>query len=58
MSRPALSAPPVGSAAVDRWDEVMATQADVLIGELIDGLDDVATLAIPYGRLPRRAYNN
>jgi hypothetical protein len=36
----------------------MATQADVLIGELIDGLDDVATLAIPYGRLPRRAYNN
>jgi hypothetical protein len=36
----------------------MATQADVLIGELIDGLDEVATLPIPYGRLPRRAYNN
>jgi hypothetical protein len=58
MSRPALSTPAVGSAAVDRWDEVMTTQADVLIGELIDGLDDVATLAIRYGRLPRRAYNN
>jgi hypothetical protein len=34
------------------------TQADALIYELIDGLDDVAALAIPYGRLPRRAFNN
>jgi hypothetical protein len=48
---------PVGSAGDEWWDEVMASRADVLIGELVDGLDEVATLAIPYGGLPRRAYN-
>jgi hypothetical protein len=58
MSRHASSTKPAGSTANDRWDEVMATQTDALICALIDGLDDVATLPIPYGRLPRRAYNN
>jgi hypothetical protein len=58
MSRHASSTKPAGSTANDRWAEVMATQTDALICALIDGLDDVATLPIPYGRLPRRAYNN
>src|SRR5690606_27038832 len=32
-----------------------ATDADIAIGDLIDGFDEIATLAIPYARLPRRA---
>ena len=47
----------MGSAGADSWDEVIETRAGVPINELIDGLDDIAALAIPYARLPRRAYN-
>ena len=57
MSPPASSTLPVGSASADSWDEMIDTRAGVPINELIDGLDDIAALAIPYARLPRRAYN-
>jgi len=57
MSPQASSTLPVGSASADSWDEVIETRAGVPINELIDGLDDIAALAIPYARLPRRAYN-
>jgi len=57
MSPQASSTLPVGSASADSWDEVIDTRAGVPINELIDGLDDIAALAIPYARLPRRAYN-
>ena len=57
MSPQASSTLPVGSAGADSWDEVIDTRAGVPINELIDGLDDIAALAIPYARLPRRAYN-
>jgi hypothetical protein len=33
----------------------MENAADTPLGELVKGLDDVAALAIPYARLPRRA---
>jgi hypothetical protein len=33
----------------------MENAADTPLGELVEGLDDVAALAIPYARLPRRA---
>src|SRR6478752_10220853 len=57
MSPQASSTLPVGSASADSCDEVIETRAGVPINELIDGLDDIAALAIPYARLPRRAYN-
>ena len=41
--------------AADWIDDPQAARTP--IGELIDGLDDVAALAIPYARLPRRAHN-
>jgi hypothetical protein len=43
-----------GSAEPDWWDQ-MANAADTPLGELVDGLDAVAALMIPYARLPRRA---
>ncbi|MDT5281859.1 MAG: hypothetical protein QOJ20_3054, partial [Mycobacterium sp.] len=45
---------PTGSAEPDWWDQI-ANAADTPLGELVDGLDKVAALAIPYARLPRRA---
>src|SRR6476646_2591973 len=57
MSPQASSTLPVGSAGADSWDEVIETRAGGPINELIDGLDAIAALAIPYARLPRRAYN-
>ena len=57
MSPQASSTLPVGSASADSWDEVIDTRAGVPITELIDGLDDIAAVAIPSARLPRRAYN-
>ena len=50
MSPQASSTLPVGSASADSWDEVIDTRAGVPINELIDGLDDIAALAIPYAR--------
>ena len=41
-----------GSAQSDCSDR-MENAADTPLGELVEGLDDVAALAIPYARLPR-----
>jgi hypothetical protein len=43
-----------GSAQSD-WSERMENAAGTPLGELVEGLGDVAALAIPYARLPRRA---
>jgi hypothetical protein len=43
-----------GSAEPD-WCDEMANAADTPLGELVDGLNEVAALTIPYERLPRRA---
>lgn len=37
------------------WCDQMANAADTPLGELLDVLNEVAALAIPYARLPRRA---
>ena len=48
---------PVTELAPNTWWDEMVTRADRPIRELVAGLDDVAGLAIPYARLPRRARN-
>jgi hypothetical protein len=36
------------------WEEVARVAAQVPLSELVDGLDDVGHLPIPYAQLPRR----
>jgi hypothetical protein len=39
------------------WEEMTAPElAGTPIGELVDGLDEIGAWAIPYGRLPGRAW--
>jgi hypothetical protein len=51
----AATAETLGTTAADWWNtpETMHTP----ISQLVAGLDDLPELPIPYGRLPRRAYN-
>ena len=48
-------AQPTESAESD-WSDQIANAGDTPIGELVDGLHEVAALPIAYARLPRRAH--
>jgi len=39
------------------WRGLIAAKPHTAIGDLVAGLDEVATLRIPYGQLPRRAHS-
>lgn len=46
---------PVGRSKPDWWNTEQTEHTQ--LSELVAGLDEVSSLPIPYGRLPRRAYN-